>query len=169
MARQRSRAAPSQQTRKASTMPTRQAPPPPPPHTTPQQQSHQMTSGQQQSSGMAYPAPRQPGLFGQMASTAAGVAVGSAVGHTIGHGVSSMFGGGSTSPSEAQEGQQQQQQYQQPNYYGNAAIPTTGTSCDANAKAFIQCLETNENDIGRCQFYLEQLKACQAFVAQQNL
>lgn len=30
------------------------------------------------------PAPRQPGLFGQMAATAGGVAVGSAVGHTLG-------------------------------------------------------------------------------------
>ena len=30
-------------------------------------------------------APKQPGLFAQMAATAGGVAVGSAVGHTVGH------------------------------------------------------------------------------------
>ncbi|KAF9175421.1 Coiled-coil-helix-coiled-coil-helix domain-containing protein 2 [Mortierella sp. AD011] len=168
MARQRSRAAPSQQTRKASTMPTRQTPPPPPAHAAPQQQHNQMAPGQQQPSVMGHPAPRQPGLFGQMASTAAGVAVGSAVGHTIGYGISSMFGGGSSAQAEATEAQQPQQ-YQQPNYYGNAAIPTSSTSCDANAKAFTQCLEANGNDVSRCQFYLEQLKACQAFVAQQQI
>ncbi|KAF9103744.1 hypothetical protein BGX27_010395 [Mortierella sp. AM989] len=175
MARQRSRAAPSravpsQQTRKASTMPTRQAPPPPPPtHSTPSQQQHQMASGQQQPTSLGHPAPRQPGLFGQMASTAAGVAAGSAVGHTIGHGVSTMFGGGSSAQAEVPEAQQQQQQYQQPGYYGNTAVPATNISCDANAKAFTQCLETNGNDVNRCQFYLEQLKACQAFVSQQQI
>lgn len=39
---------------------------------------------------------RGPGLFGQMASTAAGVAVGS----SIGHGLSSMFFGGGGSSQE---------------------------------------------------------------------
>ncbi len=39
-------------------------------------------------------APRQPGMFAQMATTAAGVAVGSAVGHTIGHAMTGGFGGG---------------------------------------------------------------------------
>ena len=37
-----------------------------------------------------------PGLFGQMASTAAGVAVGSTIGHTLGAGITSMFGGSSS-------------------------------------------------------------------------
>ncbi|KAK4905276.1 hypothetical protein LTR28_000785, partial [Elasticomyces elasticus] len=40
------------------------------------------------------------GLFGQMASTAAGVAVGSSIGHALG----GFFGGGSSSaPAEAQQ------------------------------------------------------------------
>lgn len=39
-------------------------------------------------------APRQPGMFAQMATTAAGVAVGSAVGHTLGHAMTGAFGGG---------------------------------------------------------------------------
>ncbi|KAG0366793.1 hypothetical protein BGZ54_004870 [Gamsiella multidivaricata] len=118
---------------------------------------------------MAHPAPRQPGLFGQMASTAAGVAVGSTIGHTVGHGITSMFGGGSSAQAEVPETQQQQQQYQQqPAYYSNAAVQSATTSCDASAKAFTKCLEVNGNDMGACQFYLEQLKACQAFAAQQH-
>lgn len=54
-------------------------------------------------SAMAAPAaaPRQPGMFAQMASTAAGVAVGSAVGHTIGHAMTGGFGGGGGSNEAA--------------------------------------------------------------------
>ncbi|KAI8602399.1 hypothetical protein EDD21DRAFT_371981 [Dissophora ornata] len=181
MARQRSRAGPSQQTRRASTMPTRQAPPPPPPvRTAPsqQQQQHQMAPSQQQPSSMAHPAPRQPGLFGQMASTAAGVAVGSTIGHTVGHGITSMFGGGSSAQGEVPEAQQQQYQQSMPQYqdqhgyYNSATVPSvgaSGASCEADAKAFTKCLETNGNDINMCSFWLDRLKACQAFVAQQNL
>lgn len=44
-------------------------------------------------------APRQPGMFAQMASTAAGVAVGSAVGHTIGHAMTGGFSGGHSEPA----------------------------------------------------------------------
>ncbi|KAF9954003.1 hypothetical protein BGZ72_004978 [Mortierella alpina] len=167
MARQRSRAPPSQQTRRASTMPTRQAPPPPPPARTapPTQQQQQMAPAQQQPSGIAQPAPRQPGLFGQMASTAAGVAVGSTIGHTVGHGITSMFGGGSSAQPELPEAQPQPQQHAQ---YTNTALSAAPTSCDTDAKAFTKCLEINSNDVTMCQFYLEQLKACQAFAAQQH-
>ncbi|KAG0218086.1 hypothetical protein BGX33_008620 [Mortierella sp. NVP41] len=138
MARQRSRAAPAQQTRKASTMPVRQAPPPPAPvHQAPPQQ---MTAPPAQPSAMAHPAPQQPGLFAQMATTAAGVAVGSAVGHTLGAGLTSMFSGsGSESAPEAQQQQQsapQYQQYQQQPMYHNAAVPAaTGASCETDATA----------------------------------
>lgn len=49
-------------------------------------------------SAVAAPAaPRQPGMFAQMATTAAGVAVGSAVGHTIGHAMTGGFSGGGQS------------------------------------------------------------------------
>ena len=56
-------------------MPTRQttAPPPPPPPTPVQAQPYPAAMAQ----------PRQPGLFGQMAATAAGVAVGHSVGHAV--------------------------------------------------------------------------------------
>lgn len=47
-------------------------------------------------SAVGSPAPRQPGLMAQMATTAAGVAVGSAVGHTLGHAMTGGFGGGSS-------------------------------------------------------------------------
>ncbi|CAO3580841.1 unnamed protein product [Absidia cylindrospora] len=111
--------------------------------------------------------PRQPGLFGQMASTAAGVAVGSSVGHAIG----SMFTGGSgqaqdTSPPMEQQQQQsmEQQQYagQQQQQQQNAV---TG-NCEADAKAFTKCLEDNTNDISACQWYLDQLKSCRQMAQQ---
>ncbi|SAL98251.1 hypothetical protein [Absidia glauca] len=94
-------APPRQQTRQAHTVPQRQAPPP-------QQQQPVPVSGQQQ--------PRQPGLFGQMASTAAGVAVGSTAGHALG----SLFMGnrGENEPVEQQQPQQPQYTDQQQQYAG---------------------------------------------------
>ncbi|KAF9930873.1 Coiled-coil-helix-coiled-coil-helix domain-containing protein 2 [Linnemannia zychae] len=134
------------QSRRASTMPTSQtsAPSPPP------------APVQQYPAAMAQTAPRQPGLFGQMAATAAGVAVG----HSVGHAVTSAFGMGSSPHQQAPVETQQpiQQQYSAP-----------VTSCDENAKAFTKCLDATNNDMSVCQYYLEQLKACQAFAAQQNL
>jgi hypothetical protein len=87
-------------------------------------------------------------MLAQMAATAGSVAVGS----TIGHGLSSMlFGGGgghaaAAAPVEQAPPMQQQQQ---------AAM-----SCDFQAKQFTKCLETG--DVVSCQWYLDQLKACQA-------
>lgn len=49
--------------------------------------------------GVPAAAPRQPGMFAQMATTAAGVAVGSAVGHTIGHAMTGGFSGGNSEPA----------------------------------------------------------------------
>ncbi|KAF9907396.1 hypothetical protein EC991_010956 [Linnemannia zychae] len=76
MARARSsasRSTPFRQTRSASTMPTKQssAPPPPP------------VQSQPYPAAVPQSVPRQPGLFGQMAATAAGVAVGHSVGHAV--------------------------------------------------------------------------------------
>ncbi|KAI9193581.1 uncharacterized protein BJ171DRAFT_525123 [Polychytrium aggregatum] len=97
------------------------------------------------------PAPQQPGLFAQMATTAAGVAVGSAVGHTIGAGLTGLFSGSSSTPQEVAPAPAAPQQQN----FG-------GASCDADQKAFMRCLDANSNDISACQFYLDQLKACQA-------
>lgn len=122
--------APSQ-TRPASTaaIPAREALP----------AQHHTAAGQQQ---------RQPGLFAQMASTAAGVAVGSAVGHTIGAGLTGMFGGSSSAPVEQQQSVAQ-----------NFQEPVKG--CDADARNFTRCLEDNDGNFQICDFYLHQLKACQ--------
>ncbi|ABN66669.1 conserved hypothetical protein, partial [Scheffersomyces stipitis CBS 6054] len=91
-----------------------------------------------------------PGLFGQMASTAAGVAVGSTIGHTLGAGITSMFGGSSShAPVEAAAPVQQNQYEEQK------------TTCDADARNFTRCLGDNGGNMQICEYYLQQLKACQ--------
>ncbi|CAG8433217.1 529_t:CDS:2 [Ambispora gerdemannii] len=124
--------------------------------------------------GVAQPAgvaqPQQPGLIGQMASTAAGVAVGSTIGHTLGSGIGSLFGGGSNpEPSVAPEQPQYNAQtYPQPNNQGfqgsNPAV--SGASCEVDAKALTKCLEQNGHKIELCHWYLENLKACQEMARQ---
>lgn len=100
------------------------------------------------------------GLFGQMASTAAGVAVGS----TLGHGLSGMlFGGG---------GEAQQQQQQQQDAFAQAGQAQTGEfaqqqarvggTCETQSKDFLRCLDATNNNMESCSFYLEMLKQCQA-------
>lgn len=95
-----------------------------------------------------------PGLFGQMASTAAGVAVGSTIGHTLGAGITSMFGGSSAPPAE-QAQQQVAPAVQQLQYQEQAK------HCDADARNFTRCLEENSGNMQVCEYYLQQLKACQ--------
>ncbi|KAI8609280.1 hypothetical protein BC830DRAFT_1151399 [Chytriomyces sp. MP71] len=94
--------------------------------------------------------PQQPSLFANMASTAAGVAVGSAVGHTLGAGLTSWFGGGSSSQPQQQAAPAQPMQAQGQPFQGNV--------CEADSKAFTACLEKSSNDISACQFYLDMLK-----------
>ncbi|PSS12465.1 hypothetical protein M430DRAFT_144731 [Amorphotheca resinae ATCC 22711] len=98
-----------------------------------------------------------PGLFGQMASTAAGVAVGSSIGHAIG----GLFSGGSSAPVEQPQ--------------ANNAVATQGQSaennwgarsCDADAKQFTKCMDDNQGNMQICGWYLEQLKACQQAASQ---
>ncbi|KAJ3043025.1 hypothetical protein HDV00_005932 [Rhizophlyctis rosea] len=147
MARQRRGTAPSRpaapqktQSRPASTTPH----PPAPVHAAPPAVPHAQ--------------PQQPGLFAQMATTAAGVAVGSAVGHTLGAGLTGMFGGGSShAPAPAESAAPQVQQYQQPQQQEQF-----GGACEPDQKAFLRCLDANQNDISACQFYLDMLKQCQS-------
>ena len=152
----------------------------------PQQQQHQQPpqAYTQQQPAMAQQS-SGPGLFGQMASTAAGVAVGS----TMGHGLSNMlFGGSGSAPAEAQ--QAPPQAYDQGAYAGQQQ-QNMGVSCEQQSKDFIKCLESSKchnadgfvaphgappllifkllppllltaNDMNSCSYYLEQLKACQA-------
>ncbi|WPK23944.1 hypothetical protein PUMCH_001194 [Australozyma saopauloensis] len=91
-----------------------------------------------------------PGLFANMASTAAGVAVGSTIGHTLGAGITGMFSGGSSSAPVEQQQVAQSQQYQQ-----------QAKTCDGDARTFTRCLEENGGDMQICGYYLQQLKACQ--------
>ncbi|KAI8348962.1 hypothetical protein B0O80DRAFT_489775 [Mortierella sp. GBAus27b] len=108
-------------------------------------------------------AERQPGLFAQMFSVAAGVVVGSTIGQSIGHGISSMFGGGSSSQTGVSE---EPPSTTRSTHHANAVNSAGITSCDTDAKAFTKCLEASNNDFNACRVYLEQLKACQAFAAQ---
>ncbi|RFU77557.1 hypothetical protein TARUN_4683 [Trichoderma arundinaceum] len=109
----------------------------------PQQHAPQATMPPQQAS-------QGPGLFGQMASTAAGVAIGSSVGHAIG----GLFSGGSSEPAPVQAQAQAPQQTQQ---YNN---------CAGAAQNFTKCLDDNGGNMQICNWYLEQLKACQAAASQ---
>ncbi|KAF3917277.1 hypothetical protein AA313_de0205183 [Arthrobotrys entomopaga] len=90
-----------------------------------------------------------------MASTAAGVAVGSTVGHVLGAGLTGMFGGSS---SEAPAAPTAAAAPTNTNTYGDV----TQANCSADAKAFTSCLEATNNDMSACNYYLEQLKACQS-------
>ncbi|RPB19495.1 hypothetical protein L211DRAFT_842569 [Terfezia boudieri ATCC MYA-4762] len=98
-----------------------------------------------------------PGLFGQMASTAAGVAVGSTVGHMVGAGITGLFGGGSSQPAAAEAAPAQPQVQAASNSYGDRS----NVSCEADAKSFTKCMDDYKGDMTVCGWYLEQLKACQ--------
>lgn len=102
----------------------------------PHQQHHQAPPQYAQHPPAMAQQSQGPGLFGQMASTAAGVAVGS----TVGHGLSSMlFGGSSSAPAEpAQQAAPQAYNQQQQNI---------GVNCDVQSKDFIRCLESSKSHV----------------------
>ncbi|KAL8945449.1 MAG: hypothetical protein Q9211_000052 [Gyalolechia sp. 1 TL-2023] len=97
------------------------------------------------------------GLFGQMASTAAGVAVGSSIGHAIG----GLFGGGS-SAAAAEPQQADNSVASQTSDAGYQSNNWATRNCDADAKSFTKCLDENGGNMQICGWYLDQLKACQA-------
>ncbi|PKX91653.1 coiled-coil-helix-coiled-coil-helix domain-containing protein [Aspergillus novofumigatus IBT 16806] len=113
----------------------------------------------QQSSG--------PGLFGQMASTAAGVAVGSSIGHAIG----GLFSGGSSSSAPAEAQQAPPPAQAQPMDNGLWQSSATNSSwetpaCETDVRNFRKCLDENQGNMTICGWYLDQLKACQAAAKQ---
>ncbi|KAL1837063.1 hypothetical protein VTJ49DRAFT_4315 [Mycothermus thermophilus] len=133
-----------QQTRPAATLaaPPTSAPSTPNPMATPQTPA----------------ASQGPGLFGQMASTAAGVAVGSTVGHVIGSGIAGLFGGsGSSEPAAAQTNTAAADQNTNRSW---------GNNCQGATEQFTKCLDEHGGNMQICGWYLEQLKACQAAASQ---
>uniref|UniRef100_A0A0B6ZPU2 CHCH domain-containing protein n=1 Tax=Arion vulgaris TaxID=1028688 RepID=A0A0B6ZPU2_9EUPU len=103
--------------------------------------------------------PKQPGLFAQMATTAAGVAVGSAVGHTIGAALSGGGGGGHSqevAPAPAQTVSA-----------APAAAPVPfqqrydvgSNPCQNQLQQFLECTQT-QTDISLCAGFNEALKEC---------
>ncbi|KAJ5884992.1 hypothetical protein N7495_009502 [Penicillium taxi] len=108
-------------------------------------------------------APQQsagPGLFGQMASTAAGVAIGSSVGHAIG----GLFSGGSSSaPAEPQAAPVQSQGVDNGLWQSSATNQSWETpACEADVRNFRKCMDENGGNMSICGWYMDQLKACQA-------
>ena len=146
----------STQTRSASTM----AAPAPAPRAASAPTAAAAPHPHPQQAPVAVAQPQQPGLFAQMASTAAGVAVGSAVGHTIGAGISSLFSG-SKSESSALPAEQQQQAVAAPQVQATQMNPEMAKTCDVDARNFTRCLEENNGNFQICDYYLQQLKACQ--------
>lgn len=121
------------------------------PPATAQQQHPPAQAAPQQSAG--------PGLFGQMASTAAGVAVGSSIGHAIG----GFFGGGSSAPAESQSAQTAPAEQQ----YANSSSSTYQSGvCQTDVNNFRKCMDENQGSLTVCGWYLDQLKACQQAASQ---
>ncbi|GMF13121.1 unnamed protein product [Phytophthora lilii] len=94
-------------------------------------------------------------MSGLMGTVAQGMAfgTGSAIAHRAVGAVAGSLSGGSDAPQQ-QEAAPAPQDYQ-------AAQPPQQNQCGADQKAFLECLNTNSNDISSCQFYLDQFKQCQ--------
>jgi len=161
MPRQRGR---SSAPARAPTRPT--APAPAPARHAPQQQSRGMTTTAAQPPATQAPPQqgRSPGLFGQMASTAAGVAVGSSIGHAIG----GFFGGGSSQAEQAPAAEAQTNANAYGDNYSNSNSSVGMANCEPDARAFTRCLDENKGEyqMSVCGWYLEQLKACQSAAKQ---
>jgi len=99
---------------------------------------------------VATPQPRQPGMFAQMASTAAGVAVGSTVGHVAGAALTGAFSGSGNQVD--QPGQTQQAQ----------GTRNPQNPCEYEMKQFLECAQ-NQSDVSLCQGFNEALKQCKLY------
>ncbi|BCS22919.1 uncharacterized protein APUU_31144S [Aspergillus puulaauensis] len=164
MPRQRRGAAPTP-ARSAPTRPTAPAQPARAPYG--QQQQPHSTAAHPPAASQAPPAPAPaqqsagPGLFGQMASTAAGVAVGSSIGHAIG----GLFsGGGSSAPAEAQQAPPAEAQPMDNGLWQSSATNSSWETpaCETDIRNFRKCMDDNQGNMSICGWYLDQLKACQA-------
>ena len=88
-------------------------------------------------------------------SIRSGVAIGSSVGHAIG----GLFSGGSSEPAPAPQQQAAvQTQNQQQQQWGS-------NNCAGATQQFTKCMDDHQGNMSICNWYLEQLKACQAAAA----
>ena len=93
------------------------------------------------------------GLMGTMAQGMA-FGTGSAVAHRAVGAVAGSFSGSSDAPEQQQEAASAPHDHQ-------TAQPPAQNQCGADQKAFLECLNSNSNDISSCQFFLDQFKQCQ--------
>mmetsp|Transcript_54798 Transcript_54798/g.87001 ORF Transcript_54798/g.87001 Transcript_54798/m.87001 type:complete len:157 (+) Transcript_54798:104-574(+) len=130
--------------------------PPPAPRASPRPSSS--VPAARPASNVAQPTPatpQQPGLFGQMASTAAGVAIGSTVGHAVSGALFGGHGGGSEQPAYQQDAAAAPyQSYNQPMSGQQQQGP-----CQFEMQQFIECAQ-NQRDITLCQGFNEALRQC---------
>merc|ERR1712013_646897 len=97
------------------------------------------------------PQPKQPGMFAQMASTAAGVAVGSTIGHVAGAAIVGGMSGSGGGEAQQQQAQQQQQQMRDPQ-----------NPCEYEMKQFLDCAQ-NQSDVTLCQGFNDALRQCKLY------
>ncbi|KAL2183312.1 hypothetical protein L209DRAFT_758835 [Thermothelomyces heterothallicus CBS 203.75] len=84
-----------------------------------------------------------------------GVAIGSSIGHVVGNGISSLFGGGSSSePTQAQA-----QAAPQTNN------STWGNNCAGATEQFTKCMDEHGGNMQICGWYLEQLVGVSFFLS----
>lgn len=108
------------------------------------------------------PTPQGPGLFGQMASTAAGVAVGSSIGHAVG----GWFSGGSSAPADAAPQNTEFAAQHQSADSATAYSQQQSGPCANDVTSFRKCMDENQGSLTICGWYLDQLKACQQAAGQ---
>ncbi|KAI1919196.1 hypothetical protein LOZ58_004340 [Ophidiomyces ophidiicola] len=153
--------------RRAAPAPSRAAPARPMPAAPAPAQTQQRPS----STAAAPPAPaaqpaasaqtsQGPGLFAQMASTAAGVAVGSSIGHAVG---SFFTGGSSSAPAEAAQAPPAAASPMDNSLYqaNSSSSWSQGGACETDIKAFRTCMDEHSGNMSICGWYMDQLKACQ--------
>lgn len=100
--------------------------------------------------------PQQPGMFAQMATTAAGVAVGSAVGHTMGAALTGSMGGGGGNSDEVAAPASYQQTA---GSHGALNDAGGGSVCQFELRQFLECSQT-QHDLSLCQAFNEALRDC---------
>lgn len=82
-----------------------------------------------------------------------GVAIGSSIGHVVGNGISSLFGGGSSEPTQATQAQAAPQ----------TNNSTWGNNCAGATEQFTKCMDEHGGNMSICGWYLEQLVCVSLF------